>query len=51
VINRLLYRKSRLAVYRLGTFEILMDHRAGDQASARHVLSSYMYRRFLKNLE
>ncbi len=51
VVNRLFYRESGLAVYRVGDFEILMDHRGGDQNGARHLLTTDMYTRYLARIE
>jgi FkbM family methyltransferase len=46
VVNRLLFRKQSLVVYRRGELEVLIDHDGGDQCGTRDCLLSDMYSRY-----
>jgi FkbM family methyltransferase len=47
LVNRLLFRRSRVLVYRTRGLDILIDHSAGDANGTRACLASPMYRHYL----
>lgn len=50
LLQRLLFRRDVLAVYRMGRLEILVDHSAGDSSGAPDVLTQPMYADYLDYL-
>jgi FkbM family methyltransferase len=50
LLQRLLFRRDVLGVYRMGRLEILVDHSAGDASGAPDVLTRPMYADYLQQL-
>jgi FkbM family methyltransferase len=51
LLNRLLFRRTGLQVYRSNGCEILVDHAAGDECGTRLCLTSQMYKKYLPLLD
>lgn len=49
--QRLLFPNNPINVYRIGGLKIIADHSAGDANGAREVLTTDMYRRFLRLID
>jgi FkbM family methyltransferase len=47
ILGRLFDRNAGFVIYRKNGFEILIDHRGGDQTGTRQCIASDMYRRYL----
>jgi FkbM family methyltransferase len=50
LLNRSLFRREGLTVYRLGRLSILIDHEGGDQNGTRACLAGDMYSRYFHHL-
>ena len=50
LVQRLLFRRESLAIYRLGRLRVLVDHDAGDQSGAPEVITTRMYADHLAHL-
>ena len=50
IMQRLFDRKAGLVTYRKAGFEILIDHRGGDENGTRECISSDMYRKYLGHM-
>jgi FkbM family methyltransferase len=50
-LTRILFPGEKIQFYRYKGLEILIDHSAGDANGAREVLTSDMYRRYLKEID
>ena len=51
IINRVFFKSNPLNVYLMGKFKILVDHEAGDENGVRLVITSPMYKLFLKHIK
>jgi FkbM family methyltransferase len=51
LLQRLFFRGDRLAVYRMGPLEFVVDHAAGDASGAPDVLTRPMYLDYLSHLQ
>lgn len=51
IFERLFFSKEKINIYRYKNLEVLIDHSAGDANGAREVLTSPMYRQFLRRMK